>query len=116
MYLKITNNGHSEDIIRLLKRSYRMIFLLLLFIKPFYEKDNAIRVLSREVINIKLFIFMMVIFICMESERVEIIPLLNCVLFYLCHCFKNDLYYFNNMVSSNTFYWKSRNIYNGYIN
>ena len=32
MYLKITNNGHSEDIIRLLKRSYRMIFLLLLFI------------------------------------------------------------------------------------
>ncbi len=74
MYLKITNNGHNEDIIRLLKRSYRMIFLLLLFIKPFYGKDNAIRVLSREVINIKLFIFIMISFICVESERVEIFP------------------------------------------
>ena len=90
LYLKIENHGHNDKIIKLMKRCYRMTFFLLLFIKPFFETPNKIKTISREVINIKLFIFMMVIFICMESERVEIIPLLNCVLFYLCHCFKNE--------------------------
>ena len=101
--LKIINEGHSPEIIALLKRIYRMMFLLLLFIKPFItnnkkDKNNNDLVISSDIINLKLFFFIEIIFICVELERVEIILLFNFVLFYLCHCFKKEQDIFIKMI------------------
>ena len=89
LYLQLQNPGHEDKIIKLMKLIYRMIFILLLFIKPFFE-NNSMRVISSEVININLFLFIMINFINIELERVEMISLLNLILFYLCYSYKKE--------------------------
>ena len=109
-HLKIKNvNGHSPETIHLLNKIYIMIFLLLLFIKPFYIKksdkidndgksQNNYKIISSDIINTKLFLFIMIIFICTELERIEMILLFNFILFYLCYCFKNEQDIFVKMI------------------
>ena len=99
----LKNDGHSPEEIALLKRIYRMMFLLLLFIKPFIinnKKDKNYNeiIISSDIINLKLFFFIEIIFICVELERVEIILLFNFILFYLCYCFKKEQDIFIKMI------------------
>ena len=91
--------GNTPERIILLKRTYIMIFLLLLFIKPFIEKeqDNT-KVISSEIINLKFFLFMMLNFICVELERILMIALLNIVLLYLCYMFRKEQDLFIKMI------------------
>ena len=101
--LKIMNQGHSPEVVSLLKRIYRMMFILLFLIKPFIindkkNKSNNDIVISSDIINLKLFFFIVIIFICTELERVEIILLFNFVLFYLCLCFKKEQDIFIKMI------------------
>ena len=112
-YLNINNPFHTPHDIFLLRTIYWMIFFTLFFIKPFEFKkekngDNLLRnetirtnfskMLTSEIINVKLFLFLMVIFICIELERVEIILFFNFVLFYLCYCYKNEKDVFLKMI------------------
>jgi len=90
--VKIKNYvGNTPDRVILLGNTYIMIFILLLFIKPFIEKDkfNFIAI-SSEQINIKFFLFVMTSFIAVELERIIMIALFNFVLFYLCYMFKRE--------------------------
>ena len=91
-YIKIKSiYGQSPEEINLMKKIYRMIFGLLLFIKPFKRDDkNGNIIISSDIINLKLFLFTIVIFICIELERIEMILLFIFILFYLCICFKNE--------------------------
>ena len=97
--LILTHEGHTPKEIYSLKIIYRLSFLLLLFIKPFVinKKDNNI-VISSDIINLKLFLFVEIIFICVELARVEMLLLFNFILFYLCYCFKNEYDIFIKMI------------------
>ena len=91
VYLKFQTTGHPPEIISLMKQLYIMICLLLLFIKPFYQKQNNInKVSSSNVINFKLFLFIMINFICVEVERIEMVIFCHFILFYLCLEFKKE--------------------------
>ena len=105
-FLNINNpGGHSPDDIALMNKIYILSFLLLLFIKPFENKQtskiredyqnelndpNYTKAISSDIINLKLFLFIIIIFICVELEKVEMIFLFNFIVFYLCYCFKNE--------------------------
>ena len=110
-YLNINNPMHSPHDILILRIIYWMTFFILLFIKPFeYKKEennlpknvligeNKSRLISSDIINIKLFFFVMIIFICIELERVEMILFFNFILFYLCYCYKNEKDIFIKMI------------------
>ena len=90
-YLELNTAGHPKEIISLIKKIYLMICSLLLFIKPFVQKNNNINlILSSDILNVKLFFFMMLSFICVDVERFEIILFCNIILYYLCNKFKNE--------------------------
>jgi hypothetical protein len=91
--------GNTPERIILLKKVYIMTFLLLLFIKPFMEreKDNA-KVISSEIINLKFFLFMILNFICVELERILMIALFNIILLYLCYKFRKEQDLFIKMI------------------
>ena len=94
LYLKLINSFHSPSIIRLMRKSYGFIFLILQFIMPLVKNNNINNEEKGEVpsviINFKLFSFVLVSFICIETERVELI-LLYCFLFcYICHCYNKE--------------------------
>ena len=79
---------HEPEIIKLTKKMYIIIFILLLFSKPFiFKKNNMTFELSKNLLNIKLFILVLVIFICTEIERVSLIFLYYFSLFYLCNSY-----------------------------
>lgn len=91
-YIKIQSiEGHSPEEISLMIKIYGMIFGLLLFIKPFKINDkNKNITIASDIINLKLFLFTIIIFICIELERIEIILFCNFILLYLCHSFKKE--------------------------
>ena len=95
LYLIQHNPENPPHIIALLKIIYSLTLLLPLFIKPFIKiKKNRI-ILSKTIINFKLFLLVFVLFICTEIDRVEIVPLYCYVLFYLTNCFiKEDELFF----------------------
>ena len=84
--------GNSPEKIKLLKTIYIMTFLLLLFIKPFIQKENNSnnKVISSVQINLKFFLFIMISFICVELERILMILFFNIIMFYLCYYFKKE--------------------------
>ena len=86
---------NPPHLIALLKIIYSLTLLLPLFIKLFIKIKNNQIILSKTIINAKLFLLVLVLFICTEIDRVEIAPL-NCyVLFYLTNCFiKEDELFF----------------------
>ena len=91
--------GNIPERIILLKRTYIMIFLILLFIKPFIERENDnMKVISSDLINLKLFLFIMLNFICVELERILMIALFNIILLYLCNIFKKEKDLFIKMI------------------
>jgi len=82
--------GNPPHIIALLKIIYSLTLLLPLFFKPFIKiKKNRI-ILSKTIINFKLFLLVFVLFVCTEIDRVEIVPLYCYVLFYLTNCFVKE--------------------------
>ena len=102
-YLKINKPMHSPQDILILRIIYWLTFFILLFIKPFeYIKDkynlirnelnieNNTKLISSEIINVKLFFFVLIIFICIELERVEMILFFNFIQFFLCYCYKKE--------------------------
>ena len=95
LYLKQHLSENPPHLISLLKIIYSLTLLLPLFIKPFIKIKNNQIILSKIIINVKLFLLVFVLFICTEIDRVEIVPL-NCfVLFYLTNCFiKEDELFF----------------------
>ena len=91
--------GNTPERIILLKKIYIMSFLLLLFIKPFIERENDnMKVISSEIINLKLFLFIILNFICVELERILMIALFNIILFYLCYKFRKEQDLFIKMI------------------
>ena len=89
--LKINMGPHKPETILLMREIYFMIFLLLAFITPLKKKKKGNkRVLPNVVFNSKLFFIVLINFICIESERVIMVLLLNFILFYLCKCFKKE--------------------------
>ena len=91
LYIKLRNSFHPPPIIALIKKTYLMIFLLLLFIKPFvYNKNDNKNSIPNVIFNTKLFLVVMINFICVENERVIMIPLFLYVLFYLCYLFQKE--------------------------
>ena len=112
-FLDINNPLHSPHDILILRTIYWMTFFILFFIKPFeYKKEKGILnstrneinsisdsiVITSDIINVKLFLFVMIIFICIELERVEMIIFFNFVLFYLSYCYKNEKDIFLKMI------------------
>ena len=91
--------GNTPERIILLSKTYIMIFILLLFIKPFIkeESDNMPNI-SCEQINLKFFLFVMISFICVELERILMIALFNIILLYLCYMFKKEKDLFIKMI------------------
>jgi hypothetical protein len=91
--------GNTPERIILLSKTYIMIFILLLFIKPFIkeESDNMPNI-SCEQINLKFFLFVMISFICVELERILMIALFNIILLYLCYMFKKEKDLFLKMI------------------
>jgi hypothetical protein len=86
---------NPPNIIALLKIIYSLTLLLPLFIKPFIKIKNNQIILSKTIINVKLFLLVLVLFICTEVDRVEIVPLYCYILFYLSDCFiKEDELFF----------------------
>ena len=98
--VKIKNYvGNTPERIILLGNTYIMIFILLLFIKPFIEKDKYnVRFISSEQINIKFFFFVMTSFIAVELERIIMIALFNFVMLYLCYMFLREKDFFIKMI------------------
>jgi hypothetical protein len=96
----IKNNiGNTPERIILLSKTYIMIFILLLFIKPFIKEENdIITKISSEQINLKFFLFVMISFICIELERILMIALFNIILLYLCYMFKKEKDLFIKMI------------------
>lgn len=91
--------GNTPERIILLSKTYIMIFLLLLFIKPFIENESGYeKVRSSELINLKLFLFIILNFICIELERILMIALFNIILFYLCYNFRKEKDLFIKMI------------------
>jgi len=91
--------GNTPETINLLNKTYIMIFILLLFIKPFIKEENDnLANISSEQINLKFFLFVMISFICVEIERILMIALFNIVLFYLCCMFKKEKDLFLKMI------------------
>ena len=91
LYVRQIQGGHPPEIIFLMRKTYILIISLLLFIKPLVKKDNEERkVVPNVVINLKLFLIVIISFICIEIERVLLISLFCLVLFYLCHCFHKE--------------------------
>ena len=86
------DTGNSPEKIKLLKKIYIMTFLLLLFIKPFFQKEiyNSNKFVSSDIINLKIFLFIMISFIGVELERILIILFFNIIMLYLCHYFKKE--------------------------
>lgn len=87
-YLNHQTGGHPDYIISLMKKIYKMIFSLLLFIKPFSHNRNNIN--KADIIDVKLFLFFMINFICVDVERLEMMLFYNFILYYLCYKFKNE--------------------------
>ena len=84
---------HEPDMITLTRKIYIMLFILLFFLKPFILKikNNLITFhFSKNIFNIKLFILILVIFICTEIERVSIISLYCFSLFYICNSYAKE--------------------------
>ena len=79
----------------LLKIIYSLTLLLPIFIKPLIKIKNNQIILSKTIINVKLFLLVIVLFICTEIDRVEIILLYCFALFYLTNCFikENELFF-----------------------
>ena len=91
--------GNTPERIILLSKTYIMIFILLLFIKPFIKEEKDITTkISSEQINLKFFLFVMISFICIELERILIIALFNIILLYLCYMFKKEKDLFIKMI------------------
>ena len=82
--------GHDPSTINFMLKIYFSIFLLLIFIKPFYKKEKEDKTISNEIFNTKLFFIVVIDFICIETERVLLISLFFYVLFYLCECYKKE--------------------------
>jgi len=87
LYLLQHSPENPPHIIALLKIIYSLTLLLPLFIKPLIKIKNIQFILSKTIINIKLFLLVFVLFICTEVDRVEIVPLYCYVLYYLTICF-----------------------------
>ena len=86
---------------------YIIIFILLLFSKPFiFKKNNMTFELSKNLLNIKLFILVLVIFICTEIERVSLIFLYYFSLFYLCNSYSKEKDIL--LIICNLFYFKKQ--------
>ena len=84
---------HEPDMIKFTIKMYIIIFILLLFLKPFVlkiNKDIKIFEFSNNIINIKLFILALVIFICTEVDRVSLVFLYCFSLFYLCKSYTKE--------------------------
>ena len=94
--VKIKNYvGNTPERIILLGNTYVMIFILLLFIKPFIIKDKySVSSIASEQINIKFFLFVMTSFISVELERIIMIALFNFVMLYLCYMFLREKDFF----------------------
>ena len=91
LYLKQHNSYHKPETIQLMRKIYLMIFLLLLFIKPLIQKKNElIKVIPNVIFNTKLFLLVMINFICIETERVTMVLLFFFILFCLCNSFKKE--------------------------
>ena len=92
--------GNSPEKIKLLKRIYIMIFILLLFIKPFMENEQNYNnlIISSEMINLKLYLFIMINFISVELERILMILFFNIILLYLCYFFNKEKDLFIRMI------------------
>jgi uncharacterized protein YhhL (DUF1145 family) len=86
------DTGNSPEKIKLLKNIYIMTFLLLLFIKPFFQKEiyNSNKFVSSDIINLKIFLFIIISFVGVELERILIILFFNIIMLYLCHYFKKE--------------------------
>ena len=80
---------HDPSNVLFMRRIYLSIFLLLLFIKPLQLINNQIEI-SNVIFNTKLFLIVMIDFICIETERVIIILLYLYIMLYLCECFKKE--------------------------
>jgi hypothetical protein len=100
VHVKIKNYiGNTPARVILLSKTYIMIFILLLFIKPFIKKENDYMAnISSEQINLKFFLFVMISFICVELERILMIALFNIILLYLCYMFKKEKDLFIKMI------------------
>ena len=110
-YLNINNPYHTPNDIFILRAVYWLIFFILFIIKPFEYKKEKTNLISDEtneisdsikitsdIINVKLFFFLMIIFISIELERVEIILFFNFILFYLSYCYKTEKDIFIKMI------------------
>ena len=80
---------NEPQTITFMRRIYYSIFMLLLFIKPLQLIDKKIK-LSNVIFNTKLFLIVIINFICIETERVIIILLYLYIMFYLCDCYKKE--------------------------
>ena len=90
VYVKQRMSYHRPETISLMFKIYFMIFSLILFIKPLKKKKSTSFVIPDVIFNTKLFLFVMINFLCLEIERVQIILLFSFVLFYLCNSFKKE--------------------------
>ena len=87
--------ANPPQIITLLKIIYILILILPLFIKPLIKINNNKMLLSKKLINFKLFILVLVLFVSTEIDRLEMIPLYCFVLYYLTYSFvKEDELFF----------------------
>ena len=87
LYLNIHSPAISPHIIFFLKLIYSLILIIPLFIKPLISISNNELKVSKIIINLKLFLLVLVLFICLEIERVEMMLLYCPVLYYLSNCF-----------------------------
>ena len=90
LYLSIHPPRNPPHIISLLKIIYSLILILPLFIKPLVIVSNNELTVSKIIINLKLFLLVLILFICTEVERVEIILLYCPILYYLSNCFLKE--------------------------